>query len=201
MPDDRDEQPVNDRALVRRLRAGDESAFEEFFAAYFPRLFRFACARTGGDEDMAEEAVQAAIIKALRRLHTFRGEAALLTWLCTICRNEVSDLRRRAGRTAEVGLLDDRPGTRAALDMLAALAANDPESRLQRQELSRLVQVALDHLPARYGDALEWKYIDGLSVDEIAARLGIGYKAAESLLSRAREAFREGFTAGLPEET
>jgi RNA polymerase sigma-70 factor, ECF subfamily len=56
------------------------------------------------------------------------------------------------------------------------------------------VQVTLDHLPARYADVLEWKYIQGLSVDEIAHRLGVGYKAAESLLTRARQAFRDGFS-------
>ena len=48
----------------------------------------------------------------------------------------------------------------------------------------------MDVLPTRYGDVLEWKYIDGLPVQEIARRLAIGPKAAESLLTRAREAFR-----------
>ena len=51
----------------------------------------------------------------------------------------------------------------------------------------------LDGLPARYGDALEWKYVEGLPVVEIAARLAVSPKAAESLLTRAREAFRDAF--------
>jgi RNA polymerase sigma-70 factor (ECF subfamily) len=55
--------------------------------------------------------------------------------------------------------------------------------------------VTLDCLPPWYGDALEWKYIHGLSVKEIAERLNLGSKAAESLLTRARKAFREGFAA------
>ena len=192
---------MSDLVLVRRLLAGEEPAFEEFFAEYFPRLFRFACVRCGGDEDLAEEAVQAALIKAVAKLSSYRGEAALFTWLCTICRHEVTDLRARAGKLQEVELLEDRPDTRAALEMLATLAAGDPESRRQREELSRHVLVTLDHLPRRYGDALEWKYIDGLPVEEIARRLGVGYKAAESLLGRARQAFREGFASGVPEES
>lgn len=49
----------------------------------------------------------------------------------------------------------------------------------------------LDRLPARYGDVLEWKYIDGRSVEEIGQRLGIGHTAAQSVLARARTAFRE----------
>jgi len=56
----------------------------------------------------------------------------------------------------------------------------------------------LDYLPAHYGSALEWKYLDDLSVREIAARLGMGEKAAESLLTRARRAFRDAFTSVAP---
>jgi DNA-directed RNA polymerase specialized sigma24 family protein len=55
--------------------------------------------------------------------------------------------------------------------------------------------VTLDALPGSYGDALEWKYVQGFSVMEIAARLNLGAKAAESLLTRARQAFREGYAA------
>jgi RNA polymerase sigma-70 factor (ECF subfamily) len=66
---------------------------------------------------------------------------------------------------------------------------------LRRAEVARAVQVTLDALPRRYGDVLEWKYVLGLTVDEIAERLGLGPKAVESLLTRARQAFREGFAA------
>jgi RNA polymerase sigma-70 factor, ECF subfamily len=183
----------SDIALARRVLAGEESAFDEFFASYFPRLYRFALARLGGREDVAEEVVQSALIKAVAGLHTYKGEAALFTWLCTVCRREISSWLGRVGQTREVSLFDDRPEIRATLDVMATLDLDDPESALRRRELSHLVQVTLDHLPSRYGDALEWKYIQELSVDEIADRLGLSYKAAESLLTRAREAFREGF--------
>ena len=112
-----------------------------------------------------------------------------------MCRREIVALREREGKRREVALLDDVPEIRAALDLLAAGESRDPETLMRRAELGALVQSTLDHLPGRYGDVLEWKYILELSVDEIADRLGIGYKAAESLLSRARAAFREGFAA------
>jgi RNA polymerase sigma-70 factor (ECF subfamily) len=182
-----------DLALARRVIAGEESAFEEFFAAYFPRLYRFARVRLGGNEDAAEDVVQTTLIKALDKLHTYRGEAELFTWLCTFCRWEIAAWFKRAGRIPDVSLEDDRPETRAVLDAIAALSRDDPERELHRRELTRLVQAVLDRLPSRYGDALEWKYIEGLSVQEIARRLDLGYKAAESLLTRARHAFREAF--------
>jgi RNA polymerase sigma-70 factor (ECF subfamily) len=71
-----------------------------------------------------------------------------------------------------------------------------PEDEARSGELRRLVHAALDHLPFRYGEALEMRYIDGVSVPEIAARLKLSYKAAESVLSRSRAAFRRAF-AGL----
>ena len=185
---------TTDVALARRVLAGDEAAFEEFFDVYFPRLFRFALPRLGGNEDDTEEIVQRVLIRALARLGTYRGEAALLTWLCTLCRREIAVWCERVGRLHEVSFFDDRPEMIEVFEGLTAIGAEDPETALRRRELSSLVQLTLDHLPSRYGDALEWKYIQGLSVSEIADRLGLGYKAAESLLTRARGAFREAFS-------
>lgn len=180
---------MSDIALARRVIAGDETAFDEFFTGYFPRLYRFALARLDGNEDAAEEVVQRVLIRGVDRLGSYKGEAALLTWLCTLCRREIWAWREREGRLREVSLFDDQSETRAALDALAAVDRH-PEAELERRELASLVQLTLDHLPGRYGDVLEWKYIDGMPVAEIARRLEIGPKAAESLLTRARVAFR-----------
>jgi RNA polymerase sigma-70 factor (ECF subfamily) len=181
-------------AVVRRILDGDEQAFEVFFGEYFSRLYRFAMARLEGNEDTAEEVVQATLCKVIDKLVTYRGEAALFSWLCTICRHEISSYYRRQNRQArEVDLIEEIPEVRAALESLA-VAENDLEHDLHRKEIARLVQVTLDYLPARYGNALEWKYIEGLSVKEIASRLRVSAKAAESLLTRARQAFRDGFS-------
>lgn len=183
-----------DKELVNRLLAGESDAFEEFFDTYFPRLYRFALVRLHQDADAAEEVVQAALSRVVGKLATYRGEAALFTWLCTFCRNEISAFyRKRMRQPQRVDLVEEAPEVRAALESLLTSSSGDPQEALQRQELARLVQVTLDHLPPKYGDALEWKYIHGLSVKEIAVRLEVGPKAAESLLGRARKAFREGF--------
>ena len=94
----------------------------------------------------------------------------------------------------EVSFFDERPEVRAALDAIAMVDRTTPRPRFSRRELSGLVQQILDYLPGRYGDVLEWRYIQGLSVEEIAERLGVGYKAAESVLTRARASFREAFS-------
>ncbi len=181
-----------EQRLVRRLLAGDERAFDEFFDEYHARLYRFALPRLNGDVDSAEEVVQATLIRTLRRLDTFRGEAALFTWICQICRHQIVDHLREAGRHARhVVLIEDNPAVQAALDAIQAPPGEQPEARYEQGHVGTLVRAVLDRLPARYGDALEWKYVEGLSVEEIGARLGIGTTAAQSLLARARGQFRE----------
>ena len=186
----------DDRGLAGRLLRGDETAFESFFATYSARLYRFAAARVSNDGDAAEEIVQLTLSKALAKLATYRGEAALFTWLCTFCRHEISACYARRERLApETPLVEDSPDVRATLESLGAMSTSGPEEQYRRREIARLVQVTLDSLPEPYGDALEWKYIQGWSVDEIASRLRVGPKAAESMLTRARHAFRDAFSA------
>jgi RNA polymerase sigma-70 factor (ECF subfamily) len=185
-----------DRALAGRMLRGEEDAFEQFFQENLGRLFRFAMTRMDHDPQAAEEVVQECLCQAVTRIETYRGEASLFTWLCTICRHQIHRWRERRGsRWEAVELTEDAPEIRAALESLDGAAEPGPQEALRRREVGRLVQVTLDALPAAYGNALEWKYIQGLSVKEIAARLRLGPKAAESLLSRAREAFRDGFAA------
>jgi RNA polymerase sigma-70 factor (ECF subfamily) len=183
----------SERELVRRMLGGDEAAFDEFFADYFPRLFRFAVLRLR-DPDAAEDIVQTSLIAAVRHLDSWRGEASLFTWLCTICRREIAAWEKRTSRRVLVPIEEDDPDLRAALDSLGA-AADAPDAGLARADTGRIVQLALDHLPPRYSRALEWKYLEELSVDDIAGRLHCTPKAAESLLTRAREAFRDAFAA------
>ncbi len=183
---------LEDRRLVKRLLAHDRQAFNVFFEGYFPRLYRFARTRLGEDPEITKEIVHVTLTKAIRKLASYRGEAALFTWLCTICRNEINDHIERVARDRKhVVLTEDLPDVRAAVDALAAPASDEPEDRFRRMEVQRLIQVALDQLPAHYGNALEWKYIYGYSVEEIAEKLGVGLEAAQSVLARAKRAFHD----------
>lgn len=187
-------KPVADHSedlqLVERMLAGDEEAFEAFGERCFKALYRFAFARLQGDRELTREIVQTAVTKALSRLDTYRGEASLLTWLCSCCRNEIlMHFRRRQAAPADLELDEE-------LDSAAGLGPQrpgDPEAALLERETAHLVHVALDGLPGHYARALAWKYVDRLTVNEIAWRLGMRTKAAESLLTRARQAFRTSY--------
>jgi len=185
-----------DKKLVKQLLTGDARAFDRFFDENFARLYRFALTRLSDDPDAAREVAQISLTRALRKLHTYRAESALFTWLCAICRNETSDWLAKQGRYREhIVLTEDFAEIQAAVDSFHAPEQMSPDRPYRRVELLRLIQVALDKLPARYGDVLEWKYIEGHSIKEISARLDIGPEATQSLLARAKRAFADVYTS------
>lgn len=185
-----------DRKLVKQLLRGDAQAFDRFFDENFARLYRFALTRLSDDPDAAREVAQITLTRALRKLRTYRAESALFTWLCAICRNETSDWLAKQGRYREhIVLTEDFAEVQAAVDSFRAPEQMSPDRHYRRVELLRLIQVALDKLPAHYGDVLEWKYIEGHSIKEISARLGIGPEATQSLLARAKKAFADVYTS------
>jgi len=187
---------LDDKRLVKQLLAGDQRAFDRFFEDNFARLYRFAIVRLSDDPEGAREVVQIALTRAVRKMHTYRAESALFTWLCAICRNEISDWLSRQGRYRDhIVLVEDFPEVQAAVDSFQAPLADSPERHYQRVEALRLIQVALDRLPAKYGNVLEWKYVEGHSVKEISERLEIGAEATQSLLARAKRAFADVYSA------
>ncbi len=187
---------LDDKRLVKQLLGGDERAFDRFFDENFARLYRFALVRLADDPDAAREIAQITLSKAVRKLHTYKGESALFTWLCSICRNETSDWLAKQGRYREhIVLVEDFADVRGAVESLGTPEQMSPDRHYRRVELLRLIQVALDNLPPKYGDVLEWKYIEGHSIKEISERMRIGPEATQSLLARARRAFAEVYTS------
>jgi RNA polymerase sigma-70 factor (ECF subfamily) len=183
-----------DHELVDRLLRGERAAFDAFFNEYYPKLYRFVKRRVPHDPAGAEDIAQAALCRALGSLRSYRGEAALFTWLCTLCRREMSaQWQLLAASARHAPLAEDDPEVRAALESLLADEGADPALASDQAQLREAIRVALDYLPAPYGDILEWKYLHDLDIREIASRLGRSAKATESLMTRARDAFREAF--------
>ncbi len=184
-------QVGRDRRLARRVLAGDEAAFRQFVDEYFPRLYRYAHRRLRNEADV-DDVVQVTLVQAARRLETYRGEATLLTWLVQICRHEISRQLRRDERQADMmtPFLNDEV-LRAVVESIEVDQPGTPEADSRRIELISLIQFALDQLPEHYASALELKYIEGLNSREIAGRMQISDEATQSLLARARRAFKE----------
>ena len=128
-----------DQELVGRLLRGERAAFDEFFNEYYPKLYRFVKRRMPPDAAGCEDVAQATLCRALESLHGYRGEAALMTWLCTICRRELARAlarkpglgrgagagRRRSGDPRGAGIpAGERAGRSAARHAAASKCAS-----------------------------------------------------------------------------
>jgi RNA polymerase sigma-70 factor (ECF subfamily) len=180
-----------DRVLVSRMRAGEQRAFDEFFNASASRLAAFVSRRSGLDPASVEDIVQNTLIKAVCNLASYRGEAALFTWVTEICRHELADARRKAARRPAHDSLDEPDAVAFPVPQLWVPEHLEPAAEADAHRRRKAVIRALNDLPERYARALEAKYGDGLSVKEVAALFGVTTVAAQSLLARARDAFRD----------
>lgn len=191
--------PARDRdsALIGRLRRGERAAAAELLDRELEPLYEFVHWRLGPDRDAADDLVQDTFVVALRRLEEFDARASLHTWLCGIARNKIRELRRsRGGGRARMRPIEDvLAESDDEIDRILAEVERTeiPDAVLERRETRELVGAALSSLPPDYKAALLAKYVEELSVDEIAARSGRSTKAAESLLGRARTAFAKVF--------
>jgi RNA polymerase sigma-70 factor (ECF subfamily) len=156
---------------IAAMLKGDERAFTAFFDSYFPRVYRFALPRLGGDGNAATEVVQATLVKAMRKLADFRSDASLFTWVCSICRHEVVDWLRAQRRHADkIVLMEDSPELRAAVEAIAAPEMEEPGSRYSRENAASGAFSTRSSAAARWR---RWRIIRSLSVDESVSENGI----------------------------
>jgi len=166
---------MENRGLVKELTS----------QSYRKRLVRFVEQKVGRLEDV-EEIVQESLIAAWDSLPTYKGKSGLFTWLCAITRHEIADFYRRKKLKQIVF---------SRLPFLKNLVSEalGPELSYQELETKRKILKTLKCLSEGYGRILRLKYIEGLSMKEIAQELGITVKAVESRLSRARLAFQTAY--------
>jgi RNA polymerase sigma-70 factor (ECF subfamily) len=162
--------PLPDEALLERARAGDLDAFAELVRRYERRV-RSVLARLLDDERDVEESAQDVFVQAWRNLSTYRGDAALFTWLYRIAVNEAL-MRRRRKRVA-VAELDE-----------GMIGASEPE--VDEGWLMARIRTLPDELRV----PLVLRDIEGLSNQEVADVLELSLGAAKSRLHRARMQIR-----------
>lgn len=169
-----------DAALVERCRSGELGAFEELYRQHAPRLYNLAVRMLGNGAD-AEDAVQDTFLVAHRRLDSFRGDAALGTWLYRLAVNQCLDrLRSRAGREQ---LATDSLDEPSRLWQPAA-RADRPVERLD-------LKSAIARLPEGSRAVFVLHDVEGREHREIGTLLGISEGTSKSQLHKARMRLRE----------
>jgi RNA polymerase sigma factor (sigma-70 family) len=173
-----------DAELVAAVRAGDDSAFEELFRRYQPRIARFVCSMLH-DAARCEDIAQEAFLSALRRMRETDAEINFKPWIYQIARNAAIDSYRRNSHAVEVSM-DADDGLRASDRTRLVGLEGSPDAALITKERLDHLQGAFDELSDVHTRVLVMRELEGMSYREIGQKLDLTRPAVESALFRAR---------------
>jgi RNA polymerase sigma-70 factor (ECF subfamily) len=169
---------VDEQHLLRKARAGDPAAERALYDAHVDRIYRLAY-RLAGSDDLAQEFTQETFIRAFERLHDFRGESSLSTWLHSIALSVSLNGLKKVKRfhTRELDLDEAQ--------------AHGWSAREAEPDLKARLRQAIDALAPGYRAVFVMHDVEGYTHEEIAAALGTQPGTSKAQLSRARAKLRE----------
>lgn len=174
---------MNDADLIRAIQGADRASLTTLYQRYVHGVWRYVYTHLSRDRDATDDLVSETFLAAIRSIRTFDPERGTVSgWLLGIARNKLQDHFRRASRGVDREL--------AEASAAAITDSGGPDGNLIAAETTDAVIRTLNALKDEERLALEWKYMESLSVREIAERLGRTEKAVEAILYRARISFR-----------
>lgn len=177
--------------LLDRAKKGDETAFETLVKQTETGVYRYLFSLVGNRED-ALDLAQETYLKLWRTLASFRGDCAPMTWLLRIAKNCAIDHQRRAARGTPLPLVTaDKDGEEQPLDVPDPSPDANPAEAFAREERQAAVRAAILTLGEDQQTVLVLREFEGLSYEEIAARLDLEVGTVKSRLSRARQAVKD----------
>lgn len=170
--------------LIGDVLAGKKGSATAFYKAYVSKLRCYLSVKL--PEGEVEEVLQDTFLSAFDSLSLYRGESSVSTWLISIARHEVADYYRKkyVRRVVEK--------TSPLFDNMVSEMFT-PEFVWEKEKVEKRFFNTYQNLSSQYQDVLSYRYELSMSVKEIAERMKISFKATESLLFRARLAFRESY--------
>lgn len=185
--------------VVERLRARDEAAFEQLVGRHEREVFQLA-RRMLGDHEEALDATQEVFLRVFRGLPSFRGQAALRTWIwgiaLNVCRTRLASGSRRLQQHRASLQTVDGEGDECPLPLPDP--GPGPEQAAYGAELRRALERALAALSPEHREIVVLRDVQGLEYEEMAAVLGCALGTVKSRLGRARAALRQALEGVWP---
>jgi RNA polymerase sigma-70 factor (ECF subfamily) len=174
---------MEEKQIIEHLKNGDEFTYKYLYDLYM-RMVYGVCFRMTGNNEEAEDAVQDVFIKAFNSINSFRGDSKLSTWIyriaVNICINK--SRRKKAINFLSLNFWEDEKGEKEmAVDNIT------PGDDLEKSEIYKIVQGAINTLPAKQKTAIILSRYQELSYKEISKIMGVSLSSVESLLFRAKE--------------
>jgi RNA polymerase sigma-70 factor, ECF subfamily len=179
---------ADDLALVEQAKAGDGEAFRALVVRHQRKVYAVALGIVK-DPDLAWDVAQEAFVRVHRHLPEFKGDSAFTTWLFRIASHLAIDAVRkeRLSQKDELDDVRDADVAEGAEGILSTALGQDPRENALRRELAGKIQEALETLPVIHREILVLREVEGLSYEELAARLGIQKGTVMSRLFHARK--------------
>ncbi len=184
---------MQDQDLIAKVRTQDKDALDELFSRHMQRAFAIACNLCSGDREQAQDLTQEALLKAVRNINKFKGDALFSTWLYRIIYNTYLDNRKQLSRWTDIfspwrwkkqkgdadrEILEEPPDSDAK---------KNPLNVLQGKHLDRELQIALQELPEKQRIVFQLKVLNEMSIKEIAAVMKSAEGTVKSHLFRATQ--------------
>jgi RNA polymerase sigma-70 factor (ECF subfamily) len=173
---------LEERRLVRALRAGDESAYAELHERYDARLLALAMSH-GCSRSVAQETVQETWTAVVRNIHAFEGRSALKTWIFRILVNAAAAHTKRERRSIPLSGVPDNVGE---LDEARRSSALPPDEQLIWKETVGKLRAAIASLSPTQRNVITLRDVHGWSPEEVREHLGLSEGNERVLLHRAR---------------
>jgi RNA polymerase sigma-70 factor, ECF subfamily len=177
---------------VSRARAGDDAALRELVEAAYPTVRRWALVRTGHPAD-ADDLAQDVLVRMIRKLHTFHGDARFESWLYALTRNAALDRNRRSVRARRS---EDDPRTERAL---VPTRPPDPSRSAEAAELRASLLELFRRLPERQREVVDLVELQGMTAAEAGELMGVEPVSVRAHLFKARRTLRALILAERPE--
>jgi RNA polymerase sigma-70 factor, ECF subfamily len=171
-----------DKELVRGIKNGSQSALKDLYLRYSDLLFAYISHQLDNDKESASDIWQETWLVAVEKIIDFQYKSSVFTWLCAIAKNKISDYYRLTEKQRKFNA-----------EIRIQFEIDDEKIESVDDKTQADVITVLANLKDEYRYLLMSRYLENKSVHEISLKIGKSYKATESLLSRARDAFREEF--------
>lgn len=172
---------MDEKRTVSQILSGDEKTLRTFYRFFFPRLLAFVRGKVASSEDV-EEIVQDTFLATLEGFRDFSFRCSLFTFICSIANHKIIDYYRR--KKIKNIVFSKIPEVESLISTFFG-----PENKLDEELLRQRIKEAFAKISPTYSLILRLKYVYGYSVSEIAEKLSVSFKSAESRLFRARRAF------------
>jgi RNA polymerase sigma-70 factor (ECF subfamily) len=184
---------MHDQELIAKVREHDRDALDALFSRYMQQAYAISFHLCAGDQEAARDLAQEALLKAVRTIDTFRGEALFSTWLYRIIYTTWLDSRKQRTRWAAVftpwrwarqkgdadkEILEEPPDSDVQ---------NNPLQALQGKQLDSDLRTALQTLPDKQRIVFQFKVLNDMSIKEIAHILNCAEGTVKSHLFRATQ--------------